>query len=107
MRAIIYQPTKNAMQSGRANAERWCLEFDQEAARRIEPLMGWTSNTDMRQEVSLLFEDKDAAKAFCDNYDIPYDIKEPKRRRIKAKSYADNFSYFSVRGPGTEPIDHP
>ncbi len=43
MFARIFKPAKTAMQSGRAKTSRWVLEFEAEAARRIDPLMGWTS----------------------------------------------------------------
>ena len=34
MRARIYQPPKNAMQSGRAATDEWVLEFEPAAPRR-------------------------------------------------------------------------
>lgn len=42
MEARIYQPTKTAMQSGKANTRFWVLEFEPEECKKIEPLMGWT-----------------------------------------------------------------
>lgn len=107
MQALIYKPSKSAMQSGRARTRRWQLEFDQEAARRIDPLMGWTSSSDMRQELDLSFDSKEEAIAFCERHDIAYRVADPKDRRIRAKVYADNYSFYSVRGPGTEPLDKP
>ena len=107
MHALIYQPAKTAMQSGRGKTNRWHLEFDQEAARKVEPLMGWTASTDMRQELNLSFEDKEAAIAFCERHGIGYSVADQRDRRIRPKSYSDNFSFYSVRGPGTEPIDKP
>ncbi len=52
MRARIYQPAKNAMQSGKARTKQWLLEYEPEAPRGIDPLMGWTSSSDMRQQVA-------------------------------------------------------
>lgn len=95
------------MQSGRGNIRRWRLEFDQEAARHVEPLMGWTSNSDMRQELCLYFDDKESAVAFCERHDVPYRLMEPRKRKVRTKSYAENFSFYSVRGPGTEPVGRP
>ncbi len=43
MSAKIYRPAKTAMQSGKANANHWVLEFDQESPRKIDPIMGYTS----------------------------------------------------------------
>ena len=56
MRARIYQPTKSAMQSGRALIKRWLLEYEPETPQKIDPLMGWTSSNDMRQQVQLEFD---------------------------------------------------
>ncbi|MEN8197347.1 MAG: NADH dehydrogenase ubiquinone Fe-S protein 4, partial [Pseudomonadota bacterium] len=41
MRARIYKPAKTAMQSGRAKADDWVLEFEPEDAMTPDPLMGW------------------------------------------------------------------
>jgi len=105
MQALIYQPAKTAMQSGRGNMQKWQLEFDQEAARRVEPLMGWTASRDMRQQLSLSFDSQEDAVAFCERHGIPHRVKAPQRRRVRPKSYAENFSYYSQRGPGTAPIE--
>ena len=44
------------MQSGFGNTKGWVLDFEPEAPRRVEPLMGWTSSSDMRQQLRLRFE---------------------------------------------------
>ena len=49
--ARIFMPPRNAMQSGRGRTKLWRLEFDQDKAREIEPLMGWTSSGETRQQV--------------------------------------------------------
>ena len=64
MTARIYRPARNAMQSGQAK-DQWLLEYEPEAARQIEPLMGWTSSTDMRSQVKLKFDSKDEAIAYA------------------------------------------
>jgi hypothetical protein len=93
MPARIYKPSKTAMQSGFANAKTWVLDFEPEAPRRVEPLMGWTSSGDMRQQLRLRFDSKEEAIAYCERGGIPYQLTEnvsPKRRIM---SYADNFSF--------------
>jgi hypothetical protein len=92
MPARIYKPSKTAMQSGFANIKAWVLDFEPEAPRRVEPLMGWTSSGDMRQQLRLHFDSKEAAIAYCERGGIPYQVTEtvPLKRRIM--SYADNFS---------------
>ena len=69
--------------------------------------MGWTASSDMRQELGLSFADKDQAIAFCEKHGIAYTVADPKTRKVRPKSYSENFSFYSVRGPGTEPLDRP
>ena len=104
VKATIYQPAKGVTQSGRGKLAAWRLDFDLTAARGIEPLMGWTSATDMRQQVSLNFASRDEAIAYCKRNDIDYRVREPKQRRIRIRTYANNFGAGTLRGPGTEPI---
>jgi len=100
MTARIYKPTKTAMQSGKAKTKDWVLDFEPEEPRRIEPLMGWTSSGDMRQQIRMRFATREEAIAYCQREGIAYQVlpdKEPTRRVI---SYADNFAY-SRRGAWT------
>jgi hypothetical protein len=103
MRALIFRPAKTTMQSGHGGRQ-WRVEFDQAAARRVEPLMGWTGSSDMRQELDLCFDSKEDAVTYCERNGIDYRVAEPQRRRPRARLYADNFSHKSSRGPGTEPL---
>ncbi|MEX0645960.1 MAG: ETC complex I subunit, partial [Parvularculaceae bacterium] len=87
MLARIYQPSRTAMQSGKANSSEWLLEFEAEAARRIDPLMGWTSASDMKaSEVRLTFETKEAAIAYAEKRGIPYQVSETAPARPVAKA---------------------
>ena len=93
MTARIYKPTKTAMQSGKAKTKDWVLDYDPEIPRTVEPLMGWTSSSDMRQQLKLRFATKEEAVAYCEREGIPYRLlpdKEPARRTM---SYSDNFAY--------------
>jgi hypothetical protein len=93
MRARIYKPTRNAMQSGKARTKLWLLEYEQERAREVDPLMGWTSSSDMRQQVQLEFDTSDEAIAYATRHGIAYDLFEPHKPAPKSKSYADNFRF--------------
>src|SRR5215813_1412458 len=93
MVARIYKPAKTAMQSGRANVKEWVLEFEPEAPREIEPLMGWTASRDTKQQLRLEFDTKELAVAYAEREGIPYSLVEPKERKTKPKSYSDNFRY--------------
>jgi len=102
--ATIFQPAKGVTQSGRGKLSTWRVEFDLSAPRDIEPIMGWTSATDMRQELGLKFDTKEDAIAYCERNEIDYRVREPKKRRVRIRTYADNFSSATLRGPGTEPV---
>lgn len=93
MLARIYRPSKTAMQSGSAKSKEWVLEFEPEAARTIEPLMGWTSSTDMNGQIRLTFESRDAAIAYAQGLGIPHQVTEPREPKRILKSYSDNFAF--------------
>lgn len=92
MVAKIYRPAKTAMQSGQAKTKEWVLEFERQAAKRPDPLMGWTSATDMRDQISLQFDTREAAEKYAAAQGIAYRVIAPKPRRRVFKSYADNFA---------------
>ena len=95
MGARIYKPARTAMQSGTAMTKRWILEFDPASARRLDPLMGWTSSDDMRSQVRLEFESKEAAIQYAEKRSIPYTVSNPKVRRpvVRQRGYAENFAH--------------
>ncbi len=93
MAARIYCPAKSAMQSGQGRTQNWILEFEPEAAREIDPLMGWTSSSDMNSQLKLQFESREEAVAYAEQNGIAYSIEDPKPRKQVRKSYSDNFKY--------------
>ncbi len=96
MEARIFRPARTAMQSGGANTRRWRLEFEPKSARHLDSLMGWTGSSDMNGQVSLEFESREAAIAYCQRRAIPYRVRMPQEPKRRAKSYADNFRYDKV-----------
>ena len=98
--ARIYKPAKTAMQSGAAKTKDWVLDYEPAEPRQVEPLMGWTSSGDMRQQLRLRFETKDEAIAYCERNGIPYQISEAHEHTRRGLSYADNFAY-ARRNPWT------
>jgi hypothetical protein len=93
MTARIYKPARTAMQSGPARTKDWVLEYEPEAAREIDPLMGWTSSRDMRSQLRLSFATKEEAVAYAERNGIPYRLAEPKLRAAVRKSYSENFRF--------------
>ena len=100
MTARIFKPAKNAMQSGKAQTKEWRLEYEPELPRAVEPLMGWTSSGDMKQQVQLQFATKDEAVAYCEHQGIPYQVFESPPSKRAHIAYSDNFAY-SRRTPWT------
>lgn len=93
MLARIFQPAKTAMQSGKAKTREWILEFEPASARALDPLMGWTSSTDMNGQVRLRFDNKEDAVAYAEKHGIPFRLHEPQQAPVILKAYADNFAY--------------
>ncbi|HZL38838.1 MAG TPA: ETC complex I subunit [Pseudolabrys sp.] len=101
MTVRIYKPAKTAMQSGLAKTKAWALDFDLAEPRTVEPLMGWTSSGDTRQQLRLRFDTKEEAIAYCAHHGIAYQVFEaaPAAPR-RGMSYSDNFA-FTRRGAWT------
>lgn len=93
MLAKIYRPAKTAMQSGKAGAKRWVLEFETGSAPAPDLLMGWTSTTDTTGQVRLHFDCREQAIEFARSRGIPHQVTEPKSPRANLRSYSDNFAY--------------
>jgi hypothetical protein len=100
MLARILRPSKNAMQSGKANTRLWALEFEPAQARVSDPLMGWTQTGDMNGQVRLFFDTAAEAVAYAQKHGIAFEIIQPKEPRRIVKAYADNFA-FGRRVPWT------
>lgn len=96
MVARIYRPAKTAMQSGTARTRKWVLEYQPEAHREVEPLMGWTSSRDMKSQIRMSFPTKEEAIAYARRNGIAFVVHEPKPRKHRPKSYADNFRYGRI-----------
>ena len=89
--ARIYQRSKNAMQSGRARAQEWVLQFESGSPRHADPLMGWSGGADTQAQVSITFDSLEAAKAYAEREGIAYHVIPPAPRKLHLQSYADNF----------------
>ncbi|WP_395822205.1 ETC complex I subunit [Devosia sp.] len=91
MTARIFRPAPNAMQSGRGNSKQWVLVHEPVAPKAIEPLMGYTSSTDMRQQVRLSFDTLEEAEAYAQRNGIAYSVQPEHIPTPKRSSYPDNF----------------
>jgi NADH dehydrogenase len=94
MRARIYQPARNAMQSGLGKTKTWVLEFAPAERREVDPLMGWTGSGDMNSQVKLRFDSLEAAQAYARDRGIEAVVLQPQKRKpnIRKGGYGENFA---------------
>lgn len=93
----IYQPCRTAMQQGTAKTRTWLVEYEAGSARTRDALMGWTSSGDTRAQLRLRFSTREDAIAYAERNGLTYEVIEPKARRPKLKSYAENFRFDRVQ----------
>jgi hypothetical protein len=91
MAARIFQRSKNAMQSGKARAGEWILQFESQHKLRPDPLMGWSGGGDTQSQVTLAFPTLEAAQAYAERNKIAYHLVPPPVKKLRLQSYADNF----------------
>lgn len=94
MRARIFKPARNAMQSGVARTQDWVLEFEPQDRRNLDPLMGWTSSRDTQQQVRLRFATLEEAQDYARANGIEAVLIQPHARamNIRPRGYGENFA---------------
>lgn len=93
MEVRIYRPSKSAMQSGRAKAQDWLLEYELKSARQPDGVMGWTSSKDTLNQVRLNFPTMEEAIAYAEKRGWGYTVQPAQERVIRPRNYVDNFKY--------------
>ena len=85
-------PQCHAVRQGQV--DNWILEFEAAAPRTADPLMGWTSSGDTRQQVRLRLRHQEEAIAYAEREGLAYHVIAGGSggRPIK-KSYSDNFKW--------------
>uniref|UniRef100_A0A2A4K4I5 NADH dehydrogenase [ubiquinone] iron-sulfur protein 4, mitochondrial n=1 Tax=Heliothis virescens TaxID=7102 RepID=A0A2A4K4I5_HELVI len=92
-RVRIYQPPKNAMQSGTNNIHHWEMEFDNRQ-RWENPLMGWTSTGDPLSNMKVAFKCPEEAIAHCEKNGWNWYLDVPKiEKPVRPKNYGVNFAW--------------
>ncbi len=86
------------MQSGHGKTSGWVLEYESQADRRPEPLMGWTAAGDTLGQVQLRFGTLAEAQAYARKKGLNATVLPAHTRRIKPRNYADNFRYHPPEG---------
>ena len=91
MTARIYRPARNAMQSGKGKSKSWVLVHELAESQSIDPLMGYTSSSDMAQQIKLSFPTQEEAEAYAKRNGIEYTVQPAHDATPKRVSYPDNF----------------
>jgi hypothetical protein len=100
MAARIHQRAKSSMQSGKARATSWILEFEPAEAKRPDPLTGWAGSGDVNDQIRLSFDTLDAAQAYAKAHGLETRVVPASTAQLKLKTYADNFSVGPVTPVG-------
>ena len=79
------------MQSGKARAETWILEFESARPKRPDPLTGWAGGAETVEQIRLDFPTLEAAQAYAIREGIDAHIVPPEQPKLKLQAYADNF----------------
>jgi len=95
--ARIYSPSNNIMQSGKANAGRWVLEYEPTDAKRPDSLMGWSGSSDIHQQMKMRFATCDEAKAYAERAGIDAEVIPANESKTTLRNYADRFAFDRVR----------
>ena len=93
MAVRIYKPARSAMQSGKGKSAAWVVEHEAAAPRTTDPLMGWTSSGDTRQQLKLTFATREEAVAYAERQGLAYTVASEAPVRPTRKSYSDNFKW--------------
>ena len=87
----IYKPSKSSMQSGQRNTNKWLAEYISDSQQVKDTLMGWNSSLDTKSQIKVFFNTKQQAIEWAQKNNYQYFVEDPKKRKIKPKSYASNF----------------
>ncbi len=85
--AVIYQPARSAMTSGKARTREWKLRFERRSPQFIEPLMGWTGDDDPLSQIDLTFPTLEAAIGYARRHGLAFTVRgdsnEEAQRRFR------------------------
>ena len=82
------------MQSGPAGrAKDWVLEYEPQAPKLPDPLMGWLGSNDTVQQISLHFHSVEDAVAYARRHKLDYQVQAEPKKAFRPKNYADNFKF--------------
>ncbi len=91
MSVLIFRPARNAMQSGKGNSNNWVLIHEPDGVRQIDPLMGYSSSSNMKSQIRLTFNSLQEAEEYAKRQGLTYRIEDAHEATPKVSLYTDNF----------------
>ena len=92
-KVIIYKGAKSPTQSGRYKTQLWYLKFDENLVYEEDVLTGWKGNILPKYKTKVKFSNLDSAIAYAESNNYTYEVIKNRPKKIKIKSYAENFKY--------------
>ncbi len=84
----IYKPSRNVMQSASNGEDRWIVTYNKAEKKQVDPIMGWTSSSQVNSQMEMVFESLDEAKKYCNNKKVSYIVIKPQERKVNIHPYA-------------------
>ena len=92
-KVIIYKGIKTPTQSGNSKAKFWYLKFDEDPIYEEDFMTGWKGNVNPIKKIKIKFSTLERAIEYAQNKNYKYQILNESNKKIKVKSYADNFKF--------------
>ncbi len=84
----IYKPARNIMQSAYSTENLWFVAYNKIEKKHVDPIMGWTSSSQVNRQMEISFESLDEAKAYCKGKGLSYIVIKPQTRKVNIHPYA-------------------
>ena len=97
MKVKIYKPSKSVTQSGLIKSKYWIVEYPQDNDLGFDNLTGWAKSDNTAKQIQLKFKNFEEALKFVKKNKLNYIVIPSREKRIKIKSYSDNFKYNRIK----------
>ena len=97
MKVKIYKPSKSVTQSGLIKSKSWIVEYPQDSDLGFDNLTGWAKSDNTAKQIQLKFKNFEEALKFVKKNKLNYIVIPSREKRIKIKSYSDNFKYNRIK----------
>ena len=92
-KVVIFRGTRTPTQSGSFKSKFWYLKFDKLVDYEEDTMTGWKGNAVPENTSKLKFSTLESAISYAENKNYSYRILSYSNKKIRIKSYADNFKY--------------